>query len=260
MHSKKHVQFALIYDIVFLSKLGVLNNMDNKITSLLRYLRAFSLIELMISLVTISLITAAMAPVITKKLSTGTITVGSFGGSGGGIIPASCNITNCYECGADGKCKKCYEDLGYSLQENGYCMKTEEQQDDDGDDGVPSKEKCEALGALFIPASKNGENGKNLCVSKMNPPDLEIINTSYFQVAVVPADSTSTSSKVCWKGFTVYGGDHCSSLANGSYSGCTRTVCNWEAANEICKNWAPGNSKKGSWRLPTLEELEGWKT
>ena len=44
---------------------------------------AFSLVELLVSLITISLITAALAPVITKKLSAGTITVGSFGGGGG---------------------------------------------------------------------------------------------------------------------------------------------------------------------------------
>ena len=47
-------------------------------------LLAFSLVELMISLITISLIAAAFAPVITKKLSKNNITVGSFGGGGGG--------------------------------------------------------------------------------------------------------------------------------------------------------------------------------
>ena len=50
---------------------------------------AFSLVELMISLITISLITAAFAPVITKKLSAGTITVGSFGGGGGSSMDMS---------------------------------------------------------------------------------------------------------------------------------------------------------------------------
>ena len=46
----------------------------------LKALSAFSLVELMISLITVSLITAAFAPVITKKLSHGSITLGTFGG------------------------------------------------------------------------------------------------------------------------------------------------------------------------------------
>ncbi len=46
----------------------------------LKALSAFSLVELMISLITVSLITAAFAPVITKKLSHGAITLGTFGG------------------------------------------------------------------------------------------------------------------------------------------------------------------------------------
>lgn len=50
----------------------------------------FSLVELMISLIVISLITAALAPVITKKLTSGTITVGSFGGGGGGGENITC--------------------------------------------------------------------------------------------------------------------------------------------------------------------------
>ena len=44
----------------------------------------------MISLIVISLITAALAPVITKKLTSGTITVGSFGGGGGGGENITC--------------------------------------------------------------------------------------------------------------------------------------------------------------------------
>ena len=43
-------------------------------------LRAFSLVELMISLITISVIVAAMTPVITKKLTSQRVAVGSFGG------------------------------------------------------------------------------------------------------------------------------------------------------------------------------------
>ncbi len=51
--------------------------MDKKISY--SALLAFSLVELMISLITISLIAAAFAPVITKKLSTSGLSIGSFG-------------------------------------------------------------------------------------------------------------------------------------------------------------------------------------
>ena len=57
---------------------GILENKMKKIL-----LRAFSLVELMISLITISVIIAAMTPIITKKLSASRVAVGSFGGGGG---------------------------------------------------------------------------------------------------------------------------------------------------------------------------------
>lgn len=45
----------------------------------------FSLVEILIALIIVSLITAAMAPVITKKLKSSGITIGGGGGSGGGF-------------------------------------------------------------------------------------------------------------------------------------------------------------------------------
>lgn len=79
---------------------------------------AFSLVELMMSLITISLITAAMAPVISKKISAGTINVGSFAGGSGetstdceGLFNADCKLCNinfCLDCEktcADGEYK-----------------------------------------------------------------------------------------------------------------------------------------------------------
>lgn len=67
-------------------------------------LHAFSLVELMISLITISLISAAFAPVITKKLKSSTVTVGA------GEVKMECSAfgPNCSLCYED-KCIVCYK-------------------------------------------------------------------------------------------------------------------------------------------------------
>ena len=58
--------------------------------------------------------------------------------------------------------------------------------------------------------------------------------------------------------------DNCS-LGNNNfnYNSCSRTVCTWSAAKDICANYAPIGSKKGDWRLPSYNELidnNGWHT
>ena len=63
---------------------------------------AFSLVELMISLITISLITAAFAPVVTKKLNSSSIIIGGSGGSSGELT------MDCSKFGAS--CGLCYTD------------------------------------------------------------------------------------------------------------------------------------------------------
>ena len=112
----------------------------------LKALSAFSLVELMISLITVSLITAAFAPIITKKLSHGAITLGTFGGGSaeGKTCPAQyyfennecticpsgyfCNGTNKIPCMAgtyamqgQTECKPC-EDGYYSLNGASECI------------------------------------------------------------------------------------------------------------------------------------------
>lgn len=74
--------------------------------------KGFSLVELSVSLIVISLLTASFAPVITKKLSKNNITVGSFGGtsSGGGGASLECDgITDCILC-KDNICYTCIKD------------------------------------------------------------------------------------------------------------------------------------------------------
>ena len=62
-----------------------LKGYNMELSKKINILKGFSLVELMISLIAISLITAAFAPVVTKKLSSIGISVGSFsGGNSGG--------------------------------------------------------------------------------------------------------------------------------------------------------------------------------
>ncbi|MBQ9150204.1 type II secretion system protein, partial [bacterium] len=56
-----------------------------------RYKAAFSLVEILVALIVVSLITAALAPVITKKLSSAGITIVG-GGSGGGLNNENTNV------------------------------------------------------------------------------------------------------------------------------------------------------------------------
>jgi len=61
------------------------------------------------------------------------------------------------------------------------------------------------------------------------------------------------TSKCCWKGKTAW---YPSCDSNyGGYDGCTRTVCSYDAAKEICSKFNYGGK---TWRLPTINELEKW--
>ena len=93
----------------------------------------------------------------------------------------------------------------------------------------------------------------NLCVTRKNMGDSLMLPIPY-TVNIAEAGSEycySQSQKCCWKGTT---GINCDSN-NGGYSGCTRTLCNWEAAKEICAKF---NYAGKTWRLATIDEAETW--
>lgn len=73
--------------------------------------KGFSLVELSVSLIVISLLTASFAPVITKKLSKNNITVGSFGGGGGGGGAS-------LECSGISDCILCKDNICYTCIKN----------------------------------------------------------------------------------------------------------------------------------------------
>ena len=103
--------------------------------------RGFSLVELIIFLTVMSVITAAFIPAISRKLQIMTAAVvGSMAGD--------------YEEGGDGSGG---EDGGGTRPVS----------------APTSQADCDriAKNLMFIPAAKNGTNGKNLCVTKYNVGD-----------------------------------------------------------------------------------------
>ena len=110
----------------------------------------------------------------------------------------------------------------------------------------------------------NSSQGGPACVTKANVGDTSYGGPPVKNVGGITVVGSSTacgsygddSIKCCWTGSN---GNTCSSAKDGSrYSGCSRTVCTWEAANAACKNFAPTYNTKGKWRLPTTGEVSSW--
>ena len=187
--------------------------------------KGFSLVELLISLIVISCITAAFAPLITKKFSTGVF--------GGGNSENNSDTTlSCLKFGTE--CKNCTEteciecNTGYQLN------------------SVPSSANaCKKPDAYM--------QIENLLVTKYNMGDYtELPIPVGVNVVSTGLDcNPSRSNPCCWQGATT---SSCDS-ANGDYSGCNRTVCDWWAADKICKSLTLGGY---SWRLPTNSEMSNW--
>ena len=126
--------------------------------------------------------------------------------------------------------------------------------------GPQSQADCDPYNAMFIPAKYNGTGGKNLCVTKYNVGDPNGPALASTVKAVTAGVSYCTAEECCWMGNT---SNPCTSSGtwNGhstSYSGCTRTVCTWRAANSSCQAWTPSGTAAGSWKLPSNNEIKGW--
>ena len=258
---------------------------------------AFSLVELLISLIVISCISAAFAPLITKKFSTQII------GRGGDSISditadcekfgpncnlctsnfcLSCTGLNCadneYKDNATCTCKKCNKEYGE------HCIECNSDKCSTCADGyyLDEKNKCSACNNKYSnclscnkeectscingyviknsncePFSCSGDNFiqvGNLCITKKNmgdadelaiPNGINIVNTG-------STCNSSNSNFCCWKGNTT---NTCDNENGGTYSGCNRTVCDYYAADYICKNYNYGGY---TWRLATTSEMSGW--
>ena len=264
----------------------------------------FSLIELLISLIVISCVTAAFTPLITKKFSSGV-----FGSGGGSIsdITTECSdkfssdCTLCtsnfciactgLSCGADEfkdtkscSCKKCVDKYGADCNKcnEKKCLTCPEGQYLDSSDETCKEcsdkfsnctscdeNKCLSCKNGYILDSLNSNNScvvfdcngddfiqvGSLCITKKNMGDGNklIIPGGVNVVQVDQSCSPSSSNKCCWQGNT--SGSGCDNANGGGYSGCNRTVCDWWAADYICKNFHAGNY---TWRLATTSEMSNW--
>ena len=127
--------------------------------------------------------------------------------------------------------------------------------------GAPtSQADCDPFNALFIPAAYNGSGGKNTCVTKYNVGDTNGPTIASSVTTVNAGGATCYANECCWRGTTARPCTASGSWSghSTSYSGCTRTVCTWQAANSSCQAWAPSGTSAGDWRLPTQNEMKGW--
>ena len=120
-----------------------------------------------------------------------------------------------------------------------------------------NQEDCDQFNALFIPAKYNGNlNGRNICITKKNMLDFDGTHfkdrQTFAKMSIKIADvaKVCTVGSCCWKGTT---SPTCTS--SFTYSGCKRSVCQATSAAILCATYAPHGSLRGSWRLPSPEEL-----
>ncbi|MBE7708383.1 MAG: prepilin-type N-terminal cleavage/methylation domain-containing protein [Cyanobacteria bacterium SIG27] len=208
---------------------------------------AFSLVEILVALIIISVIMAALAPTITKKVSSSAVVVGASSTVGGtpvtpsppddselvcpqgsyahqveGTESAICRLcsfktANCLTCDSGtGICLSCEE--GYNLDEGYQC------------------EKDSPCGELAMKISYDGED---YCVTKYNIGDggLDIPSGS---VTIAHAGyardgGTNCTSSCCWIADINTSSFTCDS-GYSHYNACTRTVCNEAGATSVCSN------------------------
>ncbi len=208
-----------------------------------KFIFAFSLIELMVSLITISCIAAAFSPIISKKLSMSSIMVSKPSGGSEGDSSGSCPSGQYMPSGTN-TCTKCSDTFsGCSICTESECLVC--------NSGFNLfNGQCE-LNSCPANTIKITTNGKDLCVTQYNMGDRSEFPVNISNVSVVSVGTSCTADACCWQGKT---SESCDS-ENGGYSGCNRTVCTYYAAEKICNNLNYGGM---GWRLPTKDELAGF--
>lgn len=251
--------------------------------------KGFSLIELLISLIIISVITASLAPVVTRKMKDNRLSLSSKNvttdcsrfdnenrclmctletctlcntqmntqegyyvdpNQGCDLKLCEGRFQNCLECNKD-FCTKCK--TGYFLKEN-TCETCP-----NGCTECTSEIKCTACKSGYLIS-------KNVCKKMTDAPCLTIGSICAAKFNAGDANGLNIPNEVTIKNTissdAVDGGIHAQAIcwkgdntagcdaANGGYSGCNRTVCTWYAAKKICESHG--------WRLPTSDEMANW--
>ena len=246
----------------------------------------FSLIEIIVGLIIVSVLLAALAPIITKRFKSSSLTVGAIGSSnssggssssedGDACAGKQCSEgyyankwegCNCSACSAS-FCKKCENDQcsecidGYELID-GECKGGTASCRESG--GKPTQECCESVGAVYLPKATTGLS-TDLCMMKYNAFDgpIEGLHAAQNLVRLADINTKCYTNSCCWRGSESNKSSSSCTVgmnSNSLYSGCTRTICQGEAASAICSNWSPSNYAPGAWRLPTTQELNAIKS
>ncbi len=285
-------------------------------------LAGFSLVEMLMALLVASLLMAALAPVMTKKLNdnfninifgstkpmeacafmtdnadadvenveckvpneshVASAIIVSGGGGGGGATPAvedstiytgtirkgesasDENATSIYAQTASAQSVILTRDISdieiemVSGGEGGGIGNTNQggypaNQNDCGNWGVYVDYKQNAT------TNEDGNIQHSICVSRYNPSNTgdgkATPKSNITGVTNVNVGTNCSGGNCCWNGAT---STTCQSSGNGfTYSGCNRTVCQWNAADIICKNWNP-TATTSVGRLPAKTEFEAW--
>ena len=209
--------------------------------------KAFSMLELLITLVAVSCLLAAFVPVITKLYSPMAKKVQAQ--TEEGVDPGEYIIPKSQ---ADCPNYSKYVDGRTDGEEGGYCVTKWNMGDDD--------ESNMSVFALT--------NGQKL-----------IHNNTEYTLHYALADGQDTAgcerssstdepfeenSMCCWGRSNTQTAGTYTTIDNSTlekpstYSGRARTGCTWHAAVALCENWAPKGFKKGDWHLPTTDQLFVW--
>lgn len=240
--------------------------------------RAFSFVELLVTMITITCIIAAFSPVITRNFKSPEQVMNSkhsslcskFGPNCNFCSPTeclSCDIPSCYpksginvetctcestlDCGtgqtANSSNSGCCVNIDNCDSYNTSCNCTLCE-----DGSTPVNNKCDwCSGENFVRIG-------NLCTTKKNMGDSPVL-TLPDTINITQANNSSSTCApsqnhfCCWRGETA-NPNYCD-ISYGGYTGCSRTVCDWWAANEICSKY---NYKGYKWRLPISAEMSEW--
>lgn len=218
--------------------------------------KAFSLIELLISLIILAIILTFMLPIVTKKLKHDAIKPSSsleckkFDSKNGSCLlckEAKCQICNTSILEKEGfyvnplescEYQKCSDkfDLACSRCNSQTCLACK-----GGFSLIDGK--CEITDTL------NFARVDDLYITRKNLGDGGVLALK--GVTSVPLGSycDGKNQKCCWYGVT---SNDCNDNYSKEYSGCNRTVCNYSAAKEICSNL---NYLNLNWRLAGYDEM-----
>lgn len=210
--------------------------------------KAFSLVEILVALIVVSLIMAALAPVITKKLSSAGITIvggGSGGapdGSSGSIYKNDCADidANCALCTSD-KCVVCKNT--YNLQDDGTCKK-EDALDVNSLVNHPYTTSCSSFTDCALCSSSACvvcDDGHILSSGNcINDPNIPIWNsTTCTDIHSKCVACTSEKCLACSKGYHVNKNGTCTADTHTVVTTCTNVdanciLCNKNTAGETC--------------------------